>query len=228
MLFVKDHNKLCDSNIFSLVYKGLQTIPVYCTQRVGVVLLNTLLQLGKKNKHARLIFLSHFRLFVMFVLSSLVVVVVTFITHSTIIVIVSACFGFILSWDIFGFALQLRVKLNGSNMMKPMTLCKFKETIIFIIMFFLTAVISGVSSHLSSSSSSEIFQSFLYVFLVLLVLLKVLGDVQAVSIIFGLFRNPIYPASIESTRIFSKKKRILKYVGLIHWALLVYGEQSML
>ena len=163
----------------------------------------------------------------MFVLSSLVVVVVTFITHSTVIVIVSACFGFILSWDVFGFVLQLRVKLNGSNMMKPMTLCKFKETIIFIIMFFLTAVISGVSSHLSSSASSEIFQSFLYVFLVLLVSLKVLGDVQAVSIIFGLFRNPIYPESIESTRIFSKKKRILKYVGLIHWALLVYGEQSM-
>ena len=174
-----------------------------------------------------LIFLSHFRLFVMFVLSSLVVVVVTFISHSTVIVIVSACFGFILSWDIFGFALQLRVKLNGLNMMKPMTLCKFKETIIFVIMFCLTAVISGVSSHLSSSASSEIFQSFLYVFLVLLVSLKVLGDVQAVSIIFGLFRNPIYPASIESTRIFSKKKRILKYVGLIHWALLVYGKQSM-
>ena len=162
----------------------------------------------------------------MFVLSSLVVVMVTFITHSTVIVVVSACFGFILSWDIFGFALQIRFKLNGSNTMKPMTMCRSKEAIIFIIMFFLTAVISGVSSHLSSLASSEIFQSFLYVFLVLLVSLKILGDVQAVSIIFGLFRNPIYPASIESTRIFSRRKRILKYVGLIHWALLVCGEQK--
>lgn len=163
------------------------------------------------------------RLFVMFVLSSLVVVVVIFITHSTVIVIITAaCVGFVLSLDIFGFVLQLRVKLNSLCTKKPMTQWRLKEVIIFIVMFFLTGVIAGVSSHFSSSADTHIFQSFCFVFLVLLVSLKVLGDVQSVSIFFGLFRNPLFPASIESARIFHKRKKNLTYVGILHQALHVY------
>ena len=159
----------------------------------------------------------------MFVLSSLVVVVVIFITHSTVIVITAACVGFVLSLDIFGFVLQLRVKLNSLCTKKPMTQWRLKEVIIFIVMFFLTGVIAGVSSHFSSSADTQIFQSFCFVFLVLLVSLKVLGDVQSVSIFFGLFRNPLFPASIESARIFHKRKKNLTYVGILHQALHVYG-----
>ena len=160
----------------------------------------------------------------MLVLSSLVVVMATFITHSTANVIITACFGFILSLDIFGFAMQLWVKLRGLNTKHLVSQWKLKEVIIFAVMFSLTAVTAGVSSHLSSSASLEIFESFGFVFLVLLVLLKVLGDLQCVSVFLGLFRNPLFPASIDSSGDFKKRKKNLKYIGLVRQILLFHGE----
>lgn len=162
----------------------------------------------------------------MFVLSSLVVVTATLITHSTFNVIIPACFGFILSLDIFGFALQLWVKLRGLNTKHTVSQWKLKEVIIFVVMFSLTAVIAGVSSHFSSAASLEMFESFGFVFLTLLVLLKILGDLQCVSIFFGLFRNPFFPVSIDSSGDFKKRKKNLKYVGLVRQILLFHGEYN--
>lgn len=165
-----------------------------------------------------------FRLLVMFVLSSLVVVMATFISNSTANVIITACFGFILSVDIFGFVLQVRDKLSSVTSKLPVSQWRLKEIIIFVVMFSLTAVVAGVSSHFSSSASSQTFESFGFVFLALLVLLKLLGDMQGVSIFFGLFRNPFYPASIDSSGEFKKRKKTLKYVGFVRQTLLFYGE----
>ena len=163
----------------------------------------------------------------MFILSSLVVVMATFISNSTAILTIAACFGYILSMDIFGFALQAKDKVFKENMPKPRTSeWKLKDIIIFVIMLVLTAVIAGVSSHFSSEASSEISDAFGILFVVLLVLLKILGDLQCVSIFFGLFRNPFYPASIESSREFKKRKKTLMYIGLLRQTLLFYGEYS--
>lgn len=162
------------------------------------------------------------RLLVMFIISSLVVVMTTFISNSTTNLIIAACFGFILSVDIFGFAMQVQGKLSSMKTKDPVSQWKLKEVIIFVAMLLLTAVIAGVSSHFSSAASFQIFESFGFVFLVLLVLLKVLGDVQGVSIFFGLFRNPLYPASIDSSGEFKKRKKTLKYVGLVRQTLLFY------
>ena len=132
----------------------------------------------------------------MFIISSLVVVMATFISNSTAILIVSACFGFILSIDIFGLVLQVWVKINQGETLKPIV----------------------------AEWKMKIFDAFGVLFVVLLVLVKVLGDIQSVSIFFGLLRNPFYPASIESSREFKKRKNILKYIGLLRQALLCYGE----
>ena len=164
-----------------------------------------------------------FRLLVMFVFSSLVVVMTTFITSNTANIMISACFGFILSVDIFGFALQAKDKLSSIDTKDPASCWKLKEVIIFAVMLSLSAVVAGVSSHFSSSGSLQIFESFGFVFLVLWVLVKILGDIQSVSI-FGLFRNPLYPASIDSSGEFKKRKKALKYVGLVRQGLLVYGK----
>ena len=175
--------------------------------------------------HTRdLLFFNSFRLLVMFIISSLVVVMTTFISNSTTNLIIAACFGFTLSVDIFGFALQVQGKLSSMKTKDPESQWKLKEIIIFVAMLLLTAVIAGVSSHFSLAASFQIFESFGFVFLVLLVLLKVLGDVQGVSIFFGLFRNPLYPASIDSSGEFKKRKKTLKYVGLVRQTLLFYGE----
>lgn len=147
----------------------------------------------------------------------------TVINNSTAIII-AACFGYILSLDIFGLALQARDTISKEKMSKhPVTQWRLKEIIIFIVMLLLTAVIAGVS-HNFSSSAREIFETFGFAFVVLLILLKVLGDMQCVSIFFGLFRNPLYPASIESSGEFKKRKKTLRYTGLLRQTLLFYGE----
>lgn len=161
----------------------------------------------------------------MFIISSLVVVMATFISNSTAILIVSACFGFILSMDIFGLVLQAWVKINQGKTLKPLvTEWKMREILIFVVMLAITGALAAVSSHFSSDASLKIFDAFGVLFMVLLVLVKVLGDIQSVSIFFGLLRNPFYPASIESSREFKKRKNILKYIGLLRQVLLCYGE----
>lgn len=161
----------------------------------------------------------------MFILSSLVVVMATFINNSTVIIIITACFGFILSMDVFGFALQVwNTVIKEKEAKQLASQWRLKEIIIFVIMLLLTGAIAGVSSHFSSDVSPEMFDTLGIVFVVLLVLLKVLGDAQCVSIFFGLFRNPLYPASIESSGEFKKRKNTLRYVGLLRQTLLFYGE----
>ena len=163
----------------------------------------------------------------MFILSSLVVVMATFINNSTAIIIIAACFGYILSLDIFSLALQARDTISKEKMSKhPVLQWRLKEIIIFIAMLLLTAVVAGVSQHFSSSASREMFEAFGIAFVVLLLLLKVLGDLQCVSVFFGLFRNPLYPASIESSGEFKKRKKTLRYTGLLRQTLLFYGEYS--
>ena len=163
----------------------------------------------------------------MFILSSLVVVMATFINSSTAIIIVAASFGYILSLDIFGFALQARNTISKEKVSKQLvSQWRLKEIVIFIAMLLLTAVIAGVSQHFSSSASLEMFEAFGFAFVVLLILLKVLGDLQCVSILFGLFRNPFYPASIEASGEFKKRKKALRYTGLLRQTLLFYGEYS--
>lgn len=163
----------------------------------------------------------------MFILSSLAVVIATLINNSTAIIIIAACFGYILSLDIFGLAQQARDTISKEKMSKhPVTQWRLKEIIIFIAMLLLAAVIAGVSHHFSSSASQEMFEAFGFAFVVLLILLKVLGDMQCVTIFFGLFRNPWYPASIESSGEFKKRKKTLRYTGLLRQTLLFYGEYS--
>lgn len=152
----------------------------------------------------------------------------TFIVNITAIIIIAACFGFILSMDVFGFVLQARNTVTKQKMAKhDVSQWSLKEIIIFVVMLLLTAAIAGVSSHFSSDISPEMFDAFGIVFVVLLVLLKVLGDVQCVTIFFGLFRNPLYPASIESSGDFKKRKKTLRCVGLLRQTLLFYGEYRL-
>ena len=160
----------------------------------------------------------------MFILSSLVVVMATFINNSTAIIIIAACFGYVLSLDIFGLALQARDIISKEMSKHPVSQWRLKEIIIFIAMLLLTPVIAGVSQHFSSSASHEMFEAFGIAFVVLLILSKVLGDIQCVSIFFGLFRNPFYPASIEASGEFKKRKKNLRHAGLLHQTLLFYGE----
>lgn len=149
----------------------------------------------------------------------------TFISNGTAIVTLTACCGYILSTDVFGLVLQVKDTIIKENLSKrPVSPWRLKEVIIFVVMLLLTAVVAGVSSHFSSDASSEMFDAFGVVFVVLLVLLKILGDVQCVSIFFGLFRNPFYPASIESSGEFKKRKKTLGWIGLLRQTLLFYGE----
>lgn len=162
----------------------------------------------------------------MFILSSLVIVMATFINNSTVIIIIAACFGYVLSLDIFGLALQARDIISKKMSKHPVSEWRLKEIIVFIAMLLLTAAIAGVSQHFSTSASHEMFEAFGIAFVVLLILLKVLGDIQCISIFFGLFRNPFYPASIEASGEFKKRKKTLRQTGLLRQTLLFYGEYS--
>ena len=165
----------------------------------------------------------------MFILSSLVVVIATFINNSTAIIIIAACLGYVLSLDIFGLALQAMDTTSKEKMSKhPVSQWRLKEIIIFIVMLLLTAVVAGASQHFSSSTSHEMFEAFGIAFVVLLIVLKVLGDIQCVSIFFGLFRNPFYPASIEALGEFKKRKKTLRHTGLLRQTLLFYGGYSII
>ena len=163
----------------------------------------------------------------MLILSSLTVVMATFIHNDTVAIILSACFGYILSTDIFGLFLQtwrsLDLRKTGRSK-HAVAKWNWKETIVYIMMFALTAGTSAVSKHFSLDASFRMFNAFGFVFVAFTIIVKVLGDVQCVTIFIGLFRNPLYPRSIESAADFKKKKKYMRFVGLVRQLILVYGE----
>ena len=164
-----------------------------------------------------------YRLLLMFLMSSIVVAMVTFIPSHLATMIIAAAFGYILSCDIFGLIKQVRGKL-ASREGAVMHHWGWRELLIHAVMLVLCTTVVGVSFEFSANGSKELFDGLCCVFIALLVVIKVTGDFQGVYVLFGLLRNPFYPATIENLDAFKKRKRFLKYVGLVRHLVLVYGR----
>ena len=161
----------------------------------------------------------------MMLLSSAVVVMATFVPSYPAVMVLAAAFGYILSTDIFGLGIQLRNHF-GQLAQPGGTDWGVKECIVHLVMLSLASSLMAVGYHYSSSAGTNLaadFDTFGFVFISIVVVLKVLGDIQGVYVLFGLFRNPFYPASIHSTRPFLSSKRRLAVISMVYHILLRSG-----
>ena len=158
----------------------------------------------------------------MFIMSSIVVVMATLISSHLAVLIIAGCCGYLLSCDVFGLARRIWRKFTSKD--NSVQHCwSVKDLFIHVAMLVLGVTVAGLSFHFSANSSKTMFDAFGYIFISLVVLIKFLGDIQGVYVVFGFFRNPLYPASIESLEAFKSRKRCLMYLGFVRHILLVYG-----
>ena len=83
---------------------------------------------------------------------------------------------------------------------------------------------SGLLNYNSIYTSSDIWYGLGYSIIALCVVEKILRDIQGVFIIFGAWRNSLFPSTVQSARIFQRRKLLLKPLGIIRRGIVNWGE----
>ncbi|XP_013381869.1 pecanex-like protein 4 [Lingula anatina] len=180
---------------------------------------------------------SDLRLILMLTLSLGVFLAAYFIPNDLVTVILLCVMGYLLSTDLGGLGSQF-LKLcttqhnnksksdarqdSEKTIMKPKSnffvTWAFKEG--HFIMLFIAGGLGGVINYFSPQISADIPQILGYIIMGLLVIQKLLSDMQRVYVFFGIWRNALYPSSIQRTLIFQKRKKRLLVLGIIRRILL--------
>ena len=74
---------------------------------------------------------------------------------------------------------------------------------------------AGLLNYNSIYLTSDIWFGLGYCIIALCVVEKILRDIQGVFIIFGAWRNSLFPGTVQTTRIFQRRKILLKPLGII-------------
>ncbi|XP_012939720.1 pecanex-like protein 4 [Aplysia californica] len=181
------------------------------------------------------------RLIVGFLLSSAVFVGCYFLTSTFSSVVLAACAGYLLSTDLGALGSQIWAACQRTNnnrvssarhstaraLNAPQpTVTGFLwswcwSTVVYHAA--MTAVVGGVAAAVNyhaDSLSSDVVRYLGYVVIAACVVEKVMRDSQSVYVLFGLWRNALYPQTSESSRLFHNGKRKLLVVGVFRRILL--------
>lgn len=152
-------------------------------------------------------------------------------------VLVSALMGYILSLDLGGLGSQLYFLLRTRNKVSndeqgTVIIGKTSgflwkwgifEFLYHFIMLSIVGVLAGLLNYNSNSFSSDTWKGLGYTIIGLCVVEKILRDIQSVYIVFGLWRNMLFPGSSRSSRPFKHRKRQLQIIGFIRRFLVNWG-----
>ncbi|XP_022086060.1 pecanex-like protein 4 [Acanthaster planci] len=164
------------------------------------------------------------RLILMLLASGITLVVAYFLPSEVGTVIFSACAGYVLSLDLSSLFNQIldwrRARQHNrlqslNSQLGAKTQRAFgwrwgwREILVHFVTLLLIGGLSFTCAYLRASASVTVFNILGYGLVALRCLLKILGDVQSVCLFFGLWRNKLYPESIQNTSTYSKRKTIL-------------------
>lgn len=173
---------------------------------------------------------SDIRLCVMLVLSVSTFLGAYYINASLGSVILSACVGYALSTDLGGLGSQLitfctnRNKVSASTTDLKSEASKKRsflwrwgifEFLYHFVMLAIVGVTSGLLNYNSNNISSDVWYGLGYCIIGLCVTEKILRDIQGVFIIFGAWRNSLFPSTVQTARSFERRKLLLKPLGII-------------
>ncbi|XP_072895655.1 pecanex-like protein 4 [Hemitrygon akajei] len=169
---------------------------------------------------------TNVRLFVIFTLSTAVVIATFFIPTSLGVVLFTTGMGFILSLDLSQIETSFRFccKTADASLEYPKHYNHrigwqfgWKEILIYISLLAMILVEAGLLHYFAknlTTSGSSVQTILSYILIVTLVGWKICQEIQGVFI-FGLFRNPFFPKGIQTVEVFKQKRATLMKVALI-------------
>ncbi|XP_071796734.1 pecanex-like protein 4 isoform X1 [Asterias amurensis] len=175
------------------------------------------------------------RLLLMLVVSGVTLVVAYFLPSTITVIVFSACIGYLLSLNLGDLCNQLidwckskqrnRLQVLHSQSEPPSKpglgwRWGWKEALVHFVTTLVIGGISFVCSFYSNSANVTVFNILGYGMIGLRFLLKILGDVQSVYVFFGLWRNKLFPESVQNMSAYTKRKRTLHRVSFVYRILL--------
>ncbi|EDV29124.1 uncharacterized protein TRIADDRAFT_37100 [Trichoplax adhaerens] len=183
------------------------------------------------------------RLLIQVVFATCIFLPTCFISAPIFTIIYSACFGYLLSIDLCGLALpfysKIRKKTKHNPLKSPLISCQSSSVstmgwklgtadyIIHVVMLVLvtsiataTSIIS-INSIITAATKTIINSVLMYTLIALLILIKITGDLQGVYLFWGLLPNPFYPRSADTKEKFLKRKKQMKFLGILYRVLLL-------
>ena len=86
--------------------------------------------------------------------------------------------------------------------------------------------LTGLLNYNSNNLSSDVSYGLGYCVIALCVAEKIFRDIQGVFIIFGSWRNALFPGTVQQQRVFERRKFLLKPLGIIRRGIVNWGELS--
>ncbi len=178
----------------------------------------------------------YFRLCVMSLLSVVLYIVIYFIPYGLITVILMAAFGYLLSIDLGSLGCQILAMFSKNKVWPEGTTVQWnmgflwkwgvKEVVYHICMLVLaTGIAGGVNYVVRDDSTIADYAEYLaYGCMGLLAIVVLLSEVQGVYVLFGLWRNKLYPSSAQRITIFQKGKKKLNILGYIRRVIINWGK----
>ncbi|RDD42993.1 Pecanex-like protein 4 [Trichoplax sp. H2] len=183
------------------------------------------------------------RLLIQVVFATCIFLPTCFISAPIFTIIYSACFGYLLSIDLCGLALpfysKIRKKTKHNPLKSPLISSQSSSVstmgwklgtadyIIHVVMLVLvtsiataTSIIS-INSIITAATKTIINSVLMYTIIALLILIKITGDLQGVYLFWGLLPNPFYPRSADTKEKFLKRKKQMKFLGILYRVLLL-------
>ena len=89
------------------------------------------------------------------------------------------------------------------------------------------SILAGLLNYNSNNilSESDVWYGLGYCIIGLCVAEKIFRDIQGVFIIFGAWRNALFPGTVQQQRVFERRKFRLKPLGIIRRGIVNWGEQ---
>ncbi|XP_041070900.1 pecanex-like protein 4 [Carcharodon carcharias] len=175
---------------------------------------------------------TNLRLLLMFIVSVGVVIATFFIPNTLGVVLFTTGMGFILSLDLtqveasFRFCCRTaRASLGYPKHFRNRIGWQlgWKEALIYTSLLTMTLAEAGLlHSFARRSTTSRISPQTIisYILIITLVVWKIFQEIQSAYILFGFFRNPLFPKGIRTVKVFKHKQAILMKAGLIQRILL--------
>ncbi|XP_048393247.1 pecanex-like protein 4 [Stegostoma tigrinum] len=175
---------------------------------------------------------TNLRLLAMFVVSVGVVIATFFIPSTLGVVLFTTGMGFILSLDLSQADTLFRFccRTAHASLEYPKYFGKrigwhlgWKEALIYISLLIVTLAEAGLLHFFAKSSSTFIINPqtvISYILIVTLVIWKIFQEIQGSYVLFGFFRNPLFPKGVRTVRLFEQKRAILMKFGFIQRILL--------
>ncbi|XP_038631726.1 pecanex-like protein 4 isoform X2 [Scyliorhinus canicula] len=175
---------------------------------------------------------TNLRLLVMFIVSVGVVIATFFIPSTLGVVLFTTGMGFILSLDLTQVEASFRFccRTARASLEYPKHLRNrigwqlgWKEALIYISLLIMTLAEAGLLHYFARrSTTSRISPQTIisYILIVTLVVWKIFREIQSAYVLFGIFRNPLFPKGIRTVKVFKQKRTILMKAGLIQRILL--------